>query len=76
MDNTKFNWMEQLITFYKTQTALAAALNAFLGTTNIKTGHVYYWLRKGLPASRALEIEAMTDGLFDRRLLCPKFFNQ
>jgi|TARA_R110000803_G_scaffold49858_1_gene103681 hypothetical protein len=68
--------MDKLLKFYKTQTALAAALNAFLGTNTIKTGHIYYWLRNGLPASRALQIEAMTDGLFDRRLLCPKFFNQ
>jgi hypothetical protein len=68
--------MEHLLKHYKTQTALAEALNAFLGTKTIKTGHIYYWLKKGLPANRALQIEAMTGGLFNRRLLCPKFFNQ
>jgi len=68
--------MEKLLKHFKTQTALAAALNAFLGTSSIKTGHIYYWLKNGLPANRAIQIESMTDGLFNRRLLCPKFFNQ
>jgi len=68
--------MEQLIKYYKSQTNLAKALNDHLGTSKIKTGHIYYWLKNGLPARRALQIEEMTDGLFNRRLLCPEFFNQ
>ena len=68
--------MEQLIKYYKSQTNLANALNDYLGTSKIKTGHIYYWLKNGLPAKRALQIEEMTDGLFNRRLLCPEFFNQ
>ncbi len=68
--------MEKLLKHFKTQTALAAALNVFLGTTKIKQSHVYYWRKNGLPPSRAIQIEEMTDGLFNRRLLCPEFFNQ
>jgi len=68
--------MEKLLKHYKTQTALAEALNTFLGTNTIKTGHIYYWKSKGLTPKWALIIEEMTDGLFNRRLLCPKFFNQ
>ena len=40
--------MEKLLKHYKTQTALAEALNAFLGINTIKTGHIYYWKSKGL----------------------------
>ena len=68
--------MDKLLKHYKTQTALAEALNAFLGTKTIKTGHIYYWKKRGLTPKMALIIEDMTDGLFNRRLLCPEFFNQ
>ena len=53
--------MDKLLEHFGTQTALANFLN-------IKTGHVYYWIQNG--------IEKKTDGLFNRRLLCPEFFNQ
>lgn len=80
MDNIgliiKFICMEKLLKHFKTQTNLANALNAFLGTKKIKTAHIYYWRKNGLPAKRAIQIEKMTDGLFNRRLLCPHFFNQ
>ena len=68
--------MDKLLKHYKTQTALAEALNAFLGTKTIKTGHIYYWRKKGLTPKMALIIEEMTGGLFNRRLLCPKVYNQ
>ena len=68
--------MDKLLKHFKTQTALAEALNTFLGVKTIKTGHIYYWKKKGIPANRAIQIEAMTGGLFNRRLLCPEFFNK
>jgi len=61
--------MDKLIEHFGTQQALADFLN-------VKTGHIYYWLKKGIPPKRAIEIEEKTDGLFNRRLLCPEFFNQ
>jgi hypothetical protein len=68
--------MEKLIKHYKTQTNLAKAMNDYLGSSNIKTGHIYYWKKKGLTPKMAVIIEEMTGGLFNRRLLCPQFFNQ
>jgi hypothetical protein len=61
--------MDKLLEHFGTQTALANFLN-------IKTGHVYYWRKNGIPPRRAIEIEEKTNGLFNRRLLCPEFFNQ
>lgn len=61
--------MEELIKHFKTQTALAKMLN-------VKTGHIYYWKKHGIPPKRAIEIEKKTNGLFNRRILCPKFFDQ
>jgi len=70
------SFMEKLLAHFKTQTALADALNSFLQTERFKTAHVYYWKKNGLPPKLAITIEKMTDGLFNRRLLCPHFFDQ
>ena len=39
--------MDKLLEHFGTQTALANFLN-------IKTGHVYYWIRNGIPPKRAI----------------------
>tara|TARA_R100001530_G_scaffold105452_1_gene73608 strand:+ start:584 stop:790 length:207 start_codon:yes stop_codon:yes gene_type:complete len=68
--------MDKLLEHFKTQTALANALNDYCDTKKFKTGHVYYWKSHGIPPKTAIIIEKMTDGLFNRRLLCPQFFDQ
>ena len=60
--------MEKLIKYFGSQKALAAALG-------VKHGHIYYWIKKGIPPKRAIQIEKTTDGLFNRRFLCPEFFD-
>jgi|14_taG_2_1085336.scaffolds.fasta_scaffold120376_2 DNA-binding transcriptional regulator YdaS (Cro superfamily) len=60
--------MNELINYFGSQKALAD----FLG---VKHGHIYYWLRNGLPIKRAIEIEKKTNGRFTRKFLCPHFFD-
>jgi len=68
--------MDKLIKHFKTQTAVANALNSYLGTDRFKQSHIYYYKTKGCPPKIAITIEKMTGGLFNRRLLCPHFFDQ
>jgi|TARA_R100000541_G_scaffold53411_1_gene61464 hypothetical protein len=61
--------MDKLIAHFGNQKKLADFLD-------VKHGHIYYWLKNGIPPRVAIKIEEKTDGLFNRRLLCPEFFNQ
>jgi len=60
--------MNELIKYFGSQKALAEFLN-------VKHGHIYYWLKNGLPVKRAIEIEKLTDGRFNRRYLRPDVFD-
>ena len=66
--------MDELIKHFGTQQALADALTKFTNKP-VKQGHIYYWKKKGLPAWRAIEIEKLTNGLFSRHFLCPKYYD-
>ncbi len=58
------------------QDALAQLLTNYTKSTKpIKQGHVSYWLKNSLPASRALQIEAALDGQVTREELCPEIFS-
>ena len=66
--------MNELIKYYGSQQALADAMSNFTNKP-VKHGHIYYWRKKGLPPKRAIEIETMTNGLFSRHFLCPKYYD-
>lgn len=40
---------------------------------NVKTGHIYYWLKNGVPVERAVQIEAAVNGAVSRRDIRPDF---
>jgi DNA-binding transcriptional regulator YdaS (Cro superfamily) len=60
--------MDELIKYFGNQKNLAK----FLG---VKHGHIYYWIKNGIPIKRAIEIEKLTEGRFNRRYLCPHYFD-
>lgn len=66
--------MNKLIQHFGSQQKLANAFNKKFGT-KIRTGHIYYWLKKGIPVNRAKQIEILTSGQFSRSYLRPDIFN-
>lgn len=66
--------MDKLIAHFGSQQNLAKALNKRFGT-NIRTGHIYYWLKNGIPIKRAKQVEILTDGQFNRLFLRPDLYN-
>jgi|JYMV01.1.fsa_nt_gi hypothetical protein len=66
--------MDELIKHFGTQQKLANALNNRFGT-KVSTGHVYYWLKKGIPIKRAKQVELLTGGEFTRFYLRPDLYN-
>lgn len=63
------NGLLKAIEIAGTQDALAKLIGP-----NIKQGHISYWLKSGVPAKRAIEIEAALDGKVTREELCPEIF--
>lgn len=61
--------LEKAIGLAGTQDALAKLLGP-----KVKQGHVSYWLKNGVPANRAIEIEAALEGAVTREELCPEIF--
>ena len=59
--------LEKAIAIAGGQTALAKKLN-------LKQGHVSYWLTKGVPPKRAVQIEQALNGQVTRSELCPEIF--
>jgi len=66
--------MNELIKHYGSQQALADAMSIFT-KKKIRQSHVYYWIKVGLPPKRAIEIERMTNGLFSKKSICPKYYD-
>jgi len=66
--------MKKVIEHFGSQVKLAAAINEAFGE-NIKTGHIYWWINKGVPINRAIQIEKVSGGLFNRRYLRPDIFD-
>ena len=61
--------MDELIKHFGSQKELAKALG-------VKHGHIYWWIKNGIPVKRVLQIEKMfPDGRFNRRILLPEIFN-
>jgi len=66
--------MEKVIKHFGSQVKLAAAINKAFDC-NIKTGHIYFWIKNGVPINRAIQIEKVSGGLFNRRYLRPDIFD-
>lgn len=44
--------------------------------SNVRTGHIYYWLRNGVPAEHCIDIENAAEGRVTRYDLRPDVFGQ
>lgn len=59
--------MEKVIKYFGSQVKTAAALG-------VKQGHLWYWMKKGVPIKRAIQIEKATRGQITRKQLRPDIF--
>lgn len=59
--------MDKVIKYFGSQTKTAAALG-------VEQGHLWYWINKGVPVKRAIQIEKATRGQITRKELRPDIF--
>jgi len=63
------NGIQKAIKLAGSQVALANIIGP-----KVKQGHISYWIKNGVPANRAIEIETALNGQVTREELCPEIF--
>lgn len=61
--------LDKVIAYFGSQAALARALDPGLSPMAVS-----HWKRRGIPLSRAVQIERISGGLFTMERLCPNEF--